>query len=207
MLKRTIGTGLANEMMKCTDVLEIISPVTGSLCVPAEVCSEVIVLERAGKLWWSLERRGDLIAADSGRKKDVLYIYLQSPPLYQTLADYVTSQKFPFRSAQPLTRNLPKLSQTPTTCLRKYFRPRGGYIRLATVILRPYAPPPSSTCTTTSDSELPPVNAPFVQSVSAVMSSDYEYSDDDGDYYDEDELMDQDDQGKCRLTIPSCDAQ
>lgn len=31
------------------------------------------------------------------------------------------------------------------------------------------------------------------------MSSDYEYSDD-GDYYDEDELMDQDDdQGKCRL--------
>ena len=84
-------------MMKCTDVLEIISPVTGSLCVPAEVCSEVIVLERAGKLWWSLERRGDLIAADSGRKKDVLYIYLQSPPLYQTLADYVTSQKFPFR--------------------------------------------------------------------------------------------------------------
>jgi hypothetical protein len=34
------------------------------------------------------------------------------------------------------------------------------------------------------------------------MSSDYEYSDDEGDYYDEDELMDQDDQGKCRL-IPS----
>ena len=32
------------------------------------------------------------------------------------------------------------------------------------------------------------------------MSSDYEYSDDDGDYYDEDELMDQDDQGQCCLT-------
>ena len=32
------------------------------------------------------------------------------------------------------------------------------------------------------------------------MSSDYEYSDDEGDYYDEDELMDQDDQGGCRLT-------
>ena len=32
------------------------------------------------------------------------------------------------------------------------------------------------------------------------MSSDYEYSDDEGDYYDEDELMDQDDQGECRLT-------
>lgn len=31
------------------------------------------------------------------------------------------------------------------------------------------------------------------------MSSDYEYSDDDGDYYDEDELMDEDDQGMCRL--------
>lgn len=34
------------------------------------------------------------------------------------------------------------------------------------------------------------------------MSSDYEYSDDDGDYYDEDEdeLMDENDQGECRLT-------
>jgi len=32
------------------------------------------------------------------------------------------------------------------------------------------------------------------------MSSDYEYSDDDADYYDEDELMGQDDQGECRLT-------
>jgi len=32
------------------------------------------------------------------------------------------------------------------------------------------------------------------------MSSDYEYSDDDGDYYDEDELMDEDDQGECRMT-------
>jgi hypothetical protein len=36
------------------------------------------------------------------------------------------------------------------------------------------------------------------------MSSDYEYSDDDGDYYDEDEdeLMDENDQGKCDLTTP-----
>ena len=30
------------------------------------------------------------------------------------------------------------------------------------------------------------------------MSSDYDYSDDDGDY-DEDEFMDQDDQGSCHL--------
>ena len=34
------------------------------------------------------------------------------------------------------------------------------------------------------------------------MSSDYEYSDDDGDYYDEDELMDQDDQGQRPLITP-----
>ena len=36
------------------------------------------------------------------------------------------------------------------------------------------------------------------------MSSDYEYSDDDeGDYYDEDELMDQDDQGGSFATLPA----
>lgn len=33
------------------------------------------------------------------------------------------------------------------------------------------------------------------------MSSDYEYSDDDGDYYDEDELMDQNEEGERHLTI------
>ena len=33
------------------------------------------------------------------------------------------------------------------------------------------------------------------------MSSDYEYSDDDGDYLDDDEFMDEDDEGKCRMTI------
>ena len=31
------------------------------------------------------------------------------------------------------------------------------------------------------------------------MSSDYEYSDDDADYLD-DEFMDEDDEGKCRMT-------
>jgi hypothetical protein len=87
-----------NEIMECADVLEIISPVTGSLCVPAGDCSEAIVLRRAGKRRRSLERRGDLIEVDSGlKKKDVLYIYLQSP-LYQTPADYVISQKSLCRS-------------------------------------------------------------------------------------------------------------
>lgn len=124
-LKEAIRARPINEMVKSADVLEIISPVTGSLCVPAGGCSEAIVLARAGKRRRSLERRGDLIEADSGlNKKDALCIHLQSP-LYQTLADYVTSQKFPFPSTQSLTRNRPKLSQTPTTCLRKYFRPRG----------------------------------------------------------------------------------
>jgi hypothetical protein len=104
-----------------------------------------------------------------------------------------------------MPRNFPKLSQTPTTCLRQYTRLRGGgYIRLVTVILRPNIPPSSSTCTTTNDNEPLSINAHFAQSVSTVMSSDYEYSDDDGDYYDEDEdeLMDEDDQGKCDLTTP-----
>ena len=73
-------------MMRCADVFEIISPVTGSLCVPAGGCSEAIVLARAGKQRRSLERKGDLIEADSGlKKKDALCIhYLQSRPLYQT---------------------------------------------------------------------------------------------------------------------------
>jgi len=81
-LKQAIRAGSVNEMMKCADVLEIISPVTGSLCVPAGGCSEAIVLARAGKRRRFLERRGDLIEADNGlKKKDVLYIHLQSPPL------------------------------------------------------------------------------------------------------------------------------
>ena len=77
------------------------------------------------------------------------------------------------------------------------------YIRLVTVILRPNISPSSSTFTTTNDCESLSINAPFVQSASAVMSSDYDYSDDDGDYYDEDEdeLMDENDQGKCRMTL------
>ena len=116
-LKQAIRAGSMNEMMKCADVLETISPVTGSLCVPAGGCSEVIVLARAGKRRQSLERRGDLIEADSGLKKNVLYIYLQSPPSCQALVDYVSHPKDSlFRRPRPLTRNLPKLSQTPTTC-------------------------------------------------------------------------------------------
>ena len=72
-----------DETMKCADVLETISPVTGSLCVPAGGCSEAIVLARAGKRWRSLAKRGDLIEADSGlKKKNVLCIYLQLPPSY-----------------------------------------------------------------------------------------------------------------------------
>lgn len=88
-----------NEMIKCADVLEIISPVTGSLCGPAVGCSEAIVLASAGKRGGFLERRGDLIKADSGlKKKNALCIYLQSPPSHQTLFDYVTPQNFPFPS-------------------------------------------------------------------------------------------------------------
>ena len=64
----------ASKMMKCADVLEIISPVTGSLCEPGVGCSEAMVLTRAGELGWFFERKGDLIEADSGLEKSVLYI-------------------------------------------------------------------------------------------------------------------------------------
>lgn len=79
-LKRLIRTEIVSEV-NCADVLEIISPVTGSLCVPAVDCSEAIVLARGGKRGWFLERGGDLIKVDSVLKKDAdgLYIYLKGP--------------------------------------------------------------------------------------------------------------------------------
>lgn len=79
-------TALVDEM-KRADVFEIISPVTGSLCRPAVGCSEAIVLTGAEKQGRALDRKGDLIEADSGlKKKDALCIHLQSPPWYQTLS-------------------------------------------------------------------------------------------------------------------------
>lgn len=72
-----IRTGLANGMMKFADVLETISPVTGSLCRLAVGCSEAIVLASAGNLGRFLERGEDLVEADSGlKKKDALCIQL-----------------------------------------------------------------------------------------------------------------------------------
>jgi hypothetical protein len=47
--KGLIRTVIVNGTMSCTDVLEIISPVTGSLWVPAIGCSEDIVLMKGGK--------------------------------------------------------------------------------------------------------------------------------------------------------------
>ena len=153
---------------------------------------------RGGKRRGPFER--DLIELDNGlKKRDTPYIYLQSASLYQALAAYV---------------NVPKNSHFVVTCSESSetqpnsdnvfpsVLPAGeGYIRLVTVILRPNKPPSSSTRTTTSDSQSLSGNTPFVQPVSTAMSSDYEYSDDDGDYYD-DELMEED-QGKCRLTASS----
>jgi hypothetical protein len=64
-------------MMRGADVLEISSPVTGSLWVPAAGCSEAIVLAGARKRGRCLERGGDLIKADNGLKREhALYIYL-----------------------------------------------------------------------------------------------------------------------------------
>ena len=124
----------------------------------------------------------------------------RSPPLHLALADYV----IPSKNAcfcQPshrlgVFRNSAKLRRRASVSTPD----RGGYISPGTPRLCPDTQPLSSTCTTTNDSESPSVNAPFIQSASPTMSSDYEYSDDDGDYYDEDELMDENDQGRCRMT-------
>lgn len=77
-----IRTRLMGRMMKCANVLEIISPVTGSLCVPDVGCLEAIVLvARGGETAGYLELGGDLIKADNGPRKDVLYCIHLQPPL------------------------------------------------------------------------------------------------------------------------------
>ena len=121
-------TGFVNEMIKYADVLEIISPVTGSSCRLGVDCSEAIALVRGGKQGRLFKRRGDLIKDDSDLKeRNALCIYPQEPitSLCQTSRDYVTPKISLFGHCPALTRDFPKLSQTPTTCLRKYFRPRG----------------------------------------------------------------------------------
>ena len=80
------------------------------------------------------------------------------------------------------------------TRLRQYSRPRGLYKPTTTVSLCQDTPPLSSTYTTASDNEQLSDKTPSIQSVSATMSSDYEYSDDDYEC-DEDESMEEDDEG------------
>jgi len=120
--------------------------------------------------------------------------------MHQTLADYVIPSKNAC-SCRPshrlgVPRNSAKLRRRASVSTPD----RGGYISPGTPRLCSDTQPLSSTCTTTNNSESPSVNAPFTRSAPPTMSSDYEYSDDDGDYYDEDELMDEDDQGECRMT-------